>query len=47
VLIFVENFNAHSPALHCAVGVDHIVAKIEKLGSLLGMEVAKVCKRQP
>lgn len=40
---FVENWNAHGPAHHCAVGVGHIAAKIEKLGSLLGMEVAKVC----
>jgi L-arabinose isomerase len=40
---FVENWNAHGPAHHCAVSVGHIAAKIEKLGSLLGMEVARVC----
>ena len=39
---FVEQWNAHGPAHHCAVGVGHIAAKIEKLGQLLGMEVAKV-----
>ena len=40
---FVENWNAHGPAHHCAVGVGHIGSKIEKLGKLLGMEVARVC----
>jgi len=40
---FVENWNAHGPAHHCAVGVGHLATKIEKLGSLLGMEVARVC----
>ena len=40
---FVENWNSHGPAHHCAVGVGHIASKLEKLGSLLGMEVAKVC----
>jgi len=40
---FVETWNAHGPAHHCAVGVGHIAAKIEKLGNLLGMEVARVC----
>jgi L-arabinose isomerase len=39
---FVENWNAHGPAHHCAVGVGHIASKIEKLGKLLGMEVARV-----
>jgi L-arabinose isomerase len=40
---FVENWNAHGPAHHCAVGVGHIASQLEKLGRLLGMEVAKVC----
>ena len=40
---FVENWNVHGPAHHCAVGVGHLAAKIEKLGRLLGMEVARVC----
>jgi L-arabinose isomerase len=40
---FVENWNAHGPAHHCAVGVGHIASKLDKLGSLLGMEVARVC----
>jgi L-arabinose isomerase len=40
---FVNDWNAHGPAHHCAVGVGHIAEKIEKLGKLLRMEVAKVC----
>ena len=40
---FVNDWNSHGPAHHCAVGVGHISSKIEKLGSLLGIEVAKVC----
>jgi L-arabinose isomerase len=40
---FMETWNAHGPAHHCAVGVGHVAPKIEKLGQLLGMEVACVC----
>lgn len=40
---FVNNWNQHGPAHHCAVGVGHISSKIEKLGALLEMEVVKVC----
>jgi L-arabinose isomerase len=39
---FVNDWNAHGPAHHCAVGVGHIAHKIEKLGKLLGVEVARV-----
>jgi L-arabinose isomerase len=40
---FVENWNSHGPAHHCAVGVGHLAHKIDKLGKLLGLEVARVC----
>jgi L-arabinose isomerase len=40
---FVNNWNSHGPAHHCAVGIGHISIKIEKLGALLGMDVVKVC----
>jgi len=40
---FVNDWNAHGPAHHCAVGVSHIADKIDKLGKLLGIEVARVC----
>jgi L-arabinose isomerase len=40
---FVNNWNSHGPAHHCAVGVGHIAHKLEKLGYLLGLECARVC----
>jgi L-arabinose isomerase len=40
---FVNEWNVHGPAHHCAVGVGHIADRITKLGQLLGMEVARVC----
>lgn len=39
---FVNDWNAHGPAHHCAVGVGHIAHKIENLGKLLGIEMARV-----
>ena len=40
---FANDWNAHGPAHHCAVGVGHIAAKLEKLGRLLDLEVSRVC----
>jgi L-arabinose isomerase len=40
---FVNNWNSHGPAHHCAVGIGQLHSKIEKLGHLLNMEVIKVC----
>ena len=40
---FMEAWNAHGPAHHCAVGKGHIAASIKKLGALLGMETIQVC----
>jgi L-arabinose isomerase len=40
---YVNEWSGHGPAHHCAVGVGHAAAKIEKLGRLLDMEVARVC----
>jgi L-arabinose isomerase len=40
---FVNDWNSHGPAHHCAVGVGHIAHKIEKLGQLLGIQIARVC----
>jgi L-arabinose isomerase len=40
---FANDWNAHGPAHHCAVGVGHIADKLDKLGKLLGVEVARVC----
>ena len=40
---FVNDWNAHGPAHHCAVGVGHIADKLEKLGRLLNIAVSQVC----
>ena len=40
---FVNEWNVHGPAHHCAVGIGHVAGKIEKLGQLLNMETVKVC----
>ncbi len=40
---FVNEWNSHGPAHHCAVGVGHISSKIKKLGNLLNMEVVQIC----
>lgn len=40
---FVNEWNSHGPAHHCAVGVGHISSKIEKLGKLLQMDVVRIC----
>ena len=39
---FVNAWNAHGPAHHCAVGVGHLLPKLEKLAALLGLELARV-----
>lgn len=40
---FIESWNAHGPAHHCAVGVGNIASKLKKLGALLEIEVVQVC----
>jgi L-arabinose isomerase len=40
---FVNEWNVHGPAHHCAVGLGHIADKIEKLGKLLHLETVRVC----
>jgi len=40
---FVNDWNGHGPAHHCAVGVGHIASKIKKLGQLLELDVMQVC----
>jgi L-arabinose isomerase len=39
---FVNRWNSHGPAHHCAVGVGHLTDKIVKLGQLLGIETVRV-----
>ena len=40
---FVNDWNSHGPAHHCAVGVGHLAGKIAKLGQLLRMETIRIC----
>ena len=40
---FMNAWSKGAPAHHCAIGVGHIADKIEKLGSLLGIDVNRVC----
>jgi L-arabinose isomerase len=40
---FVNAWNSHGPAHHCAVGLGNIAGKIEKLGLLLGIQTTRVC----
>jgi L-arabinose isomerase len=40
---FMNEWNGHGPAHHCAVGIGHIAGKLKKLGALLDMECIKVC----
>jgi L-arabinose isomerase len=40
---FVEAWNANGPAHHCAIGVGHAAAQIEKVASLLGLKAIRVC----
>jgi L-arabinose isomerase len=40
---FMNEWSMAGPAHHCAIGTGHIADKIAKLGSLLGIEVRRVC----
>ena len=39
---FVNRWNAHGPAHHCAVGVGHLTDRLAKFGALLGLDVVRV-----
>ena len=39
---FVNAWSQSGPTHHCAIGVGHIAAKIEKFGALLGLETKRV-----
>lgn len=40
---FINDWNAHGPAHHCAIGIGHVANKLKKFGSLLGIETVQVC----
>ncbi len=39
---FVNRWNSHGPAHHCAVGIGRLAERLEKLGALLGLETIRV-----
>jgi L-arabinose isomerase len=40
---FMNEWNVHGPAHHCAAGVGHVASKLKKLGALTGLECIQVC----
>jgi L-arabinose isomerase len=40
---FINQWNSHGPAHHCAVGVGHLASKLEKFAALLELECTRVC----
>ena len=40
---FMNAWNVHGPAHHCAVGIGHIAGKLKKLGALTNIECIQVC----
>ena len=40
---FIEQWNAHGPAHHCAIGVGSLAGQLGKLASLLGIPMHQVC----
>jgi L-arabinose isomerase len=40
---FMNAWNAQGPAHHCAVGLGHVGAKLEKIAALLGLRAVKIC----
>lgn len=39
---FINEWSKQGPAHHCAIGTGHLAAKIEKLGKIIGLHVAKI-----
>jgi L-arabinose isomerase len=40
---FVNAWNSHGPAHHCAVGVGHVAGRLEKIARLLKIDATRVC----
>jgi L-arabinose isomerase len=41
--LFVDRWNSHGPAHHCAIGSGHIAGQLEKVASLLNLGFVQVC----
>jgi L-arabinose isomerase len=40
---FMNAWNGHGPAHHCAAGVGHVAGRLEKVAALLGIKAVRVC----
>ena len=40
---FVEQWNSHGPAHHCAIGTGHLGSQIDKLARLLRLNCIRAC----
>jgi L-arabinose isomerase len=40
---FMNAWNSHGPAHHCATGVGHVADRLEKVAALLGLKAVRVC----
>ena len=40
---FINAWNSHGPAHHCAIGLGHIADKLGKFGALVGIESVRIC----
>jgi L-arabinose isomerase len=40
---FIEQWNSHGPAHHCAIGTGHVASQIDKLARLLRLNCIRVC----
>ena len=40
---FMNEWNSHGPAHHCAIGIGRVSSKLEKLASLLNIDAVRVC----
>jgi L-arabinose isomerase len=40
---FLQQWNAEGPAHHCAIGLGHVGAKLQKLAHLLNIDVVQIC----
>ena len=40
---FMNAWNGHGPAHHCAAGVGHVAGRLEKVAALLGIRAVRVC----
>jgi L-arabinose isomerase len=40
---FIERWNSHGPAHHCAIGVGHLATRLEKVARLIGLGFVQIC----